>query len=99
MSNMQQPTCGRCGLPMTPENARIHPEYFLHDACRPADMRPPEPVLRYNEYLGDGVYVAIEDGRLLLTTGSHRVEEAENRIYLEPEVMAKLVAYWERFKK
>ncbi len=37
------PTCGACGGEMTPENSRIHPEYFLHDACLPAELQPPKP--------------------------------------------------------
>lgn len=36
---MMRPTCARCGLVMTPANARIHPEFFLHDACLPAELR------------------------------------------------------------
>ncbi len=36
------PICAKCGKPMTPETARIHPEYFLHDACLPDELRPPK---------------------------------------------------------
>jgi hypothetical protein len=32
---MDRPTCGKCGQVMTPEDSRIHPEWFLHDACLP----------------------------------------------------------------
>ncbi len=35
---MTRPTCGKCGLEMTPGNARIHPELFLHDACLPESL-------------------------------------------------------------
>lgn len=41
------------------------------------------------EYLGDGVYISDElnPGHLSLTTGSHRPEEADNIIHLEPDVI------------
>jgi hypothetical protein len=39
---MRRPTCGRCGKVMTPEDSRIRPEYFLHDACLPDELRPRE---------------------------------------------------------
>ena len=51
-------------------------------------------------YLGDGVYAQVyaqvddEDGyRIILTTGSHRLEDADNVIYLEPEVMKGVAKY------
>jgi len=34
------PLCAECGETMTPQNARIHPEFFLHDACLPDELRP-----------------------------------------------------------
>ena len=34
------PNCGKCGLAMTPQDAKIHPELFLHDACLPDELRP-----------------------------------------------------------
>ncbi len=40
------PRCGACGRRMMPENARIHPEFFLHDACLPPKLKkelPPAP--------------------------------------------------------
>lgn len=43
------------------------------------------------EYLGDSVYVAIEDGMVKLTTENGR--GPTNTIYLEPEVYASLVAF------
>ena len=30
---LPKPLCVKCGNEMTPENAKIHPEYFLHDDC------------------------------------------------------------------
>jgi len=33
---MNEPICGKCGQVMTPQNSRVHPELFLHDACLPA---------------------------------------------------------------
>jgi hypothetical protein len=38
----EQPTCGKCGGIMTPENARKRPELFLHDCCLPVELRPPK---------------------------------------------------------
>lgn len=38
--NMNNPTCNKCGKEMAPENARIHPEYFLHDKCLPDELQP-----------------------------------------------------------
>lgn len=32
-TNSPGPTCGICGKTMTPENATIHPEFFLCDDC------------------------------------------------------------------
>lgn len=32
--------CTKCGGDMTRENAKVHPEYFLHDACLPEEMKP-----------------------------------------------------------
>lgn len=40
---MDQPTCGKCGKVMTPENARLRPELFLHDACLPTEWDPSRP--------------------------------------------------------
>lgn len=42
------------------------------------------------QYLGDGVYAqqwAMIPGGVILSTGSHILEEAENVVYLEPEVI------------
>lgn len=33
-----EPRCGRCGIVMTPETAKLRPELFLHDACLPPDI-------------------------------------------------------------
>jgi len=44
-------------------------------------------------YLGDGVYAAVdaEDPfRIIVTTGSHNPEVADNVVYLEPEPMRQL---------
>ena len=37
---MNEPTCGKCGGIMTPQDSRIHPEFFLHDACLPDELKP-----------------------------------------------------------
>lgn len=47
-------------------------------------------------YLGDGVYAAIENGMVKLTTGSHLDADATNTIFLEPDVMDALKDYYER---
>ena len=47
-------------------------------------------------YISDGVYIRADDyspGAFVLTTGSHIDEEADNRIYLEPEVVTYLLNY------
>lgn len=45
-------------------------------------------------YIGDAVYAQYDRyNRLVLTTGSHREEEAENVIVLEPEVWNELLRY------
>lgn len=33
-----RPICGKCGKPMSPEDATIHPELFMHDACLPTEL-------------------------------------------------------------
>jgi hypothetical protein len=39
-------------------------------------------------YLGDGVYVHLDEGdRVILTTGHHEPEKADNTIVFEPEVL------------
>lgn len=45
------------------------------------------------EYLGDSVYVQMEDEFVMLTTTSHRSVEADNVIYLDPEVLEKLIKW------
>lgn len=43
-----------------------------------------------SEYLGDGVYVHLDESRsVVLRTGHHDGAQCKNEIYLEPEVMAK----------
>ncbi len=37
---MAEPTCVKCGKVMTPENARLRPELFLHDGCLPDELKP-----------------------------------------------------------
>lgn len=51
-------------------------------------------IMKRKEYLGDGVYVLIdEDGRIVLTTENGL--ETTNTIYLEPEVVKNLIEYLE----
>lgn len=46
-------------------------------------------------YLGDGVYAIFDGSGIWLRTGDHREKLADNKIYLEPEVLQAL----ESFKK
>ena len=46
-------------------------------------------------YLGDSVYVDIENGMLKLTTENGYPDDPRNVIYLEPEIVAALEAYIE----
>jgi hypothetical protein len=44
-------------------------------------------------YLGDGVYISWKEEpyrELIITTGSHDLNEADNKIFLEPQVLGKL---------
>lgn len=53
----------------------------------------------YADYLGDGIYARFDSDGIWLTTDSHRREEAENRIYLEPAVLSALGRFCERMNK
>jgi hypothetical protein len=44
-------------------------------------------------YLGDSVYVETDGYGLIVTTNNGYPDDPRNRIYLEPEVYAALVAY------
>jgi hypothetical protein len=51
------------------------------------------------EYLGDGVYVQVQeqDGSVVLTTGAHFDSgRYDNRVYLEPGVLATFLRYLEK---
>lgn len=50
-------------------------------------------------YLGDGVYASYDGWHIWLTTGSHVMEEADNKIALEPEVFSELLKYNEGLKQ
>lgn len=45
------------------------------------------------QYLGDGVYVEMDDGMVRLTTSDGIVDT--NEIYLEPEVLEEFIRYVE----
>lgn len=56
------------------------------------------PLMRHRmtnpQYLGDGAYCHINEyGHLVLTTGHHEPQRADNIIVLEPEVLAALEKY------
>lgn len=48
-----------------------------------------------NTYLGDSVYATDEanPGHITLTTGSHKIEDADQIIHLEPEVLEALIDF------
>ncbi len=46
---MNQPTCAKCGGVMTPGNSRVHPEWFLHDACLPDEVQQRPTGNRFDE--------------------------------------------------
>lgn len=48
----QQPKCGKCGKVMTPQNASIRPELFLHDDCLPDELKPQTPTTASQESPG-----------------------------------------------
>jgi len=50
-------------------------------------------------YLGDGVYAQVEDGYIVLTTESHLKTEADNCVYLEPQVLTALIAYIQKARE
>ena len=50
--------------------------------------------MAHTRYLGDELYADFnDDHQIVLTTGSHKLEEAVNIIYLEPEVYQTLVEW------
>lgn len=50
-------------------------------------------------YLGDGAYARMDRfGSVILTTGSHVEQAATNRIVLEPQVYAALLAWMEMLR-
>ena len=50
------------------------------------------------QYLGEGVYVQNDDKDIVLTTGSHDIDNADQVIYLEQEVIAQFLNWLERSK-
>lgn len=51
------------------------------------------------EYLGDSVYVELENGMLKLTTENGLPDDPSNTIYLEPGVVEALFRYYNKFEK
>jgi hypothetical protein len=63
MDRMDQPICGKCGKVMTPKDSRIHPEYFLHDACLPDKLKPqPEPIKHAHSITVEWLHVIRPEG-------------------------------------
>jgi sulfur transfer complex TusBCD TusB component (DsrH family) len=46
-------------------------------------------------YLGDGVYVSFDGYQIWLAADDHR----NKVVALEPDVMARLIAYWQQIKE
>lgn len=46
-----------------------------------------------SRYLGDGVYASYKNDMIMLTTMSHKEDDAEHIIWLEPEVAIALRTY------
>lgn len=52
-----------------------------------------------SRYLGDGVYCTADpSGMLALRTGSHRPEEADNTVWIEPQVVDALLKFIEDWR-
>lgn len=45
------------------------------------------------KYLGDGVYISNDGYQYVLTTGTHRVEDADNKVYLDDNCVLNLLKY------
>lgn len=52
----------------------------------------------HHKYLGDSVYVEIENCMIKLTTNNGYPDDPRNTIYLEPHIFDNLVAYVKRVK-
>jgi hypothetical protein len=89
-----RPRCGKCGVVMTQADSRLRPELFLHDACLPEELKPPH-CGPHRDYLGDGVYVDVENGMVKLIKDGGLT----NTIYLEIEVYAALLRYVARMNR
>ncbi len=50
------------------------------------------------QYLGDGVYANWDGWHVVLTTGTHEEEKADNLIYLDSATLRQLEAYVERLR-
>jgi hypothetical protein len=45
-------------------------------------------------YLGDAVYATYDDYHVILTTEHHDPKEANNIVYMDKDVIRKLVKWW-----
>jgi uncharacterized protein (DUF2345 family) len=52
----------------------------------------------YASHLGDGAYVALRHGSVVLTANSHLEHEASDIIHLDPQTMERLIQWWEMVK-
>ena len=83
---MIAPTCGACGLVMTPADSRIHPELFFHDACLPDELkekqvdRPAPVVYDYSAHAPVGcaqcAFLAQRERELLAEVAALRADNA-----------------------
>ncbi len=87
---MSRPMCGKCGLEMTPQNARIHPEFFLHDSCLPEELS-----IGKAETLSAITGVPVEE----LVKGPHFDEPEEDAPTLPKRKGESLYAYQRRYEE
>lgn len=98
--NLPCPTCKRPNM-LTPADKaqgyqcnhcadRAEGRYGEYEAMTIKQIEP--------SYLGDGVYAQVENGVLVLTTGTDLKQDPSNVIFMEPEVLAALEAYIQKLR-
>jgi hypothetical protein len=50
-------------------------------------------------YLGDGVYLTGDGYHLILTTGSHKLSECDNIVYLDKQAQDNLIHYFKSIEE
>lgn len=54
--------------------------------------------MAHKDYLGDSVYVEIENGMILLTTNNGYPDDPRNKIYLDNDAYESLIRYVDRIR-